>query len=65
MPLLKTWLKVLLAFLLLLMLCKDLIWIIVVLRFGIGVHHSNINNTIHSVGPKATHKNVCTVVVNK
>jgi hypothetical protein len=63
-PLLETWLKIL-AFLLLFVLREDFVWIFVALGFGIGVRHTDIDNTIRPAGPKATHKDISTVVVNE
>jgi hypothetical protein len=44
---------------------EDFIWILVALGFGIGVCHTNIDNTIRPVGPKAMHKDISMVVVNE
>ena len=45
-------------------LSKDLGGILLALRFGIGVHNSNINDAIRATCPYAMYKNISTVVVN-
>ncbi len=64
MPLLETWLKIL-ALLLLFILGKNFVRVIVVLYFGIGVCDSNIDDSVHSMGPKATYEYVFTIIIAK
>jgi hypothetical protein len=54
--LLEAWLKILAFLLLFVVLGKNFVRVILVaLSFGIGVCDSNIDDTIHSMGPKATY----------
>jgi hypothetical protein len=63
-PLLEARLKILML-LLSFVLDKNFVRVIVVLYFGIGVCDSNIDDSVHSMGPKATYEYVFTIIIAK
>ena len=46
------------------MLSKDLCGILLALRLGIGVRHTNINDAVCATCPEATYENISAVVID-